>query len=126
MDVKLKCHIGSARLWPKGLEGYTEDISRNGISVFSNGGTRAADVPRVGELVTVEVELPANHGFGRKCIHCQATVLRVSEENDGVRIAFGINYMKFRDVGEESGAGQPASPDVRRRDGNGVLTGPLE
>ena len=34
--------------------------------------------PRIGEVVTVEIELPENPVFGRKCIHCQATVVRGS------------------------------------------------
>ena len=34
-------------------------------------------VPAIGQIVTVEIELPANHGFGQKCIHCQGTVTRV-------------------------------------------------
>ena len=30
---------------------------------------------RSGQIITVEIELPANHGFGQKCIHCQGTVI---------------------------------------------------
>ena len=98
-DLKLKCHVASARMWPQVLEGYTENISRTGISVVSNGNGRPAEMPDVGELVTVEVELPANHGFARKCIHCQATVVRVSDEGeDAVRLGLSVGYMKFRDA----------------------------
>ncbi len=47
--------------------------------------------------MTVEVELPVYHGFGRKCIHCQAEVVRVTPGDlEGVRVALSVNYMKFR------------------------------
>jgi len=43
------------------------------------------------------VELPANHGFGQKCIHCQGTVIRVSEADpECPRVALQVNYMDFR------------------------------
>jgi hypothetical protein len=34
--------------------------------------------------------------FGRKCIHCQATVVRIAgDESEPFRIAFNISQMKF-------------------------------
>ena len=57
----------------------TENISRNGVLMLCAEGC-AGEQPRVGEVVTVEIELPENPVFGRKCIHCQATVVRVSGE----------------------------------------------
>ena len=71
--------------------------------------------PKVGEMVTVEIELPENPVFGRKCIHCQATVVRVGgHDGEPVQLAFSINQMKFTEymtsepeLGEvETGAGQ--------------------
>jgi hypothetical protein len=51
-------------------------------------------------LVTVEIELPANHGFAPKCIHCQGSVLRISEAGqEPRRVALNINYMQFRNIG---------------------------
>ena len=49
---------------------------------------------------TVEVQLPSDHPFEPKCMHCQATVMRVSAGNGSdVRVAFKINYMKFQNYG---------------------------
>ena len=95
MDVQLKCHVAPMKTWPQGLCGVTENISRNGVLMFcAEGG--AVDPPRLGEVVTVEIELPENPVFGRKCIHCQATVVRVSgEKGQPFRVAFSINQMKF-------------------------------
>jgi len=95
MDVQLKCHVAPMKQWPRGLTGVTENISRNGVLIScAEGG--AAEQPRVGEVVTVEIELPENPVFGRKCIHCQATVVRVSgEKGQPFRVAFSVNQMKF-------------------------------
>jgi len=95
MDVKLKCHVAPMKTWPQGLTGMTENISRNGVLMLC-ADTCVGEPPRVGEVVTVEIELPENPVFGRKCIHCQATVVRVSDDNgQACRVAFSVNQMKF-------------------------------
>ena len=75
---------------------YTENISRSGLLVAWRGEGSALPLPSVGQILTIEVELPANHGFGQKCIHCQGTVSRISQEPDGPRVALQVNYMDFR------------------------------
>ena len=46
--------------------------------------------------MTVEIELPENPVFGKKCIHCQATVVRVTgKSGQPFRVAFSVNQMKF-------------------------------
>ena len=95
MDVKLKCHVAPVKTWPQGLSGVTENISRNGVLMLCANGCTGGQ-PRIGEVVTVEIELPENPVFGRKCIHCQATVVRVTGENgQPFRVAFSVNQMKF-------------------------------
>src|SRR2546425_6366947 len=114
MDVKLKCHVAPKKAWPRGLSGTTENISRNGVLMLC-AESAAGEQPKVGEVVTVEIELPENPVFGRKCIHCQATVVRVSaEEGQPCRVAFSVNQMKFTEYANgaaelreiEAGAGQ--------------------
>ena len=76
---------------------YTENISRSGVLVAWCGDGARVPVPGIGQIVTVEIELPANHGFGQKCIHCQGTVTRVtSADVDSPRVALRVNYMDFR------------------------------
>jgi len=53
-------------------------------------------MPTVGQIITVEIELPANHGFGQKCIHCQGTVTRLTMTEEFPRVALRVNYMDFR------------------------------
>jgi hypothetical protein len=96
IDIKLRCHVTSPALWMRSAM-YTENISRSGLLVVWRGDDAAPPVPAMGQIVTVEIELPANHGFGQKCIHCQGTVTRVSEaSHDGPRVALRVNYMDFR------------------------------
>lgn len=116
MDVKLKCHVAPMKAGPRGLWGVTENISRNGILMLCMAD-RAGEHPRVGETVTVEIELPENPVFGRKCIHCQATVVRIAnDEEQPFRMAFNISQMKFTEYAtrvssyEEVGAGQGPRP----------------
>lgn len=113
MDVKLKCHVAPMKTWPQGLSGVTENISRNGVLMMCAEAC-SGQPPRVGEVVTVEIELPENPVFGRKCIHCQATVVRISgDDGQPFRVAFSVNQMKFTEYGNpaeqfqemEAGAG---------------------
>ncbi len=65
-----------------------------------NGKQSGSRLPRVGDLITMDIELPAHHDFPSKCIHCQGTVVRVSQtETEDPRVALSVNYMKFRDYG---------------------------
>ncbi len=97
IDIKLRCHVTSPALWMRSAM-YTENISRGGILVAWRGEDAApVRVPVVGQVVTVEIELPANHGFGQKCIHCQGTVTRTSSADGGYPcVALQVNYMDFR------------------------------
>ncbi len=95
IEIKLRCHVTSPALWMRNPM-YTENISRSGMLVMWRGEA-ALPLPFLNQIVTVEVELPANHGFGQKCIHCQGTVTRISQADpDCPLVALRINYMDFR------------------------------
>lgn len=67
--------------------------------------------PALGQIITVEVELPANHGFGQKCIHCQGTVIRVTDTEQGYpRVALRVNYMDFRSFHDRLRAAEAIEP----------------
>jgi hypothetical protein len=75
----------------------TENLSRSGVLIAWGNEDGAAPPPAVGQILTVEIELPASHGFGPKCIHCQGVVARVSQrDGDCPRVALQVNYMDFR------------------------------
>ena len=100
IDVKLKCHVSSPRAWSNGFVGVTENISRSGLLLLWDSRQVGSRLPRVGDLISMDIELPVHHDFPTKCIHCQGAVVRVSvTENEEPRVALSVNYMKFRDYG---------------------------
>jgi len=93
--VRLTCHV----IW---LEGgarstmLTENISRDGMLLRWEDSS--ARLPNVGEMLIVEVELPEQEGFERRCIRCQTTVARVHAEPGATFTWVGlrIHAMDFR------------------------------
>jgi len=96
IEVQLRCHVTSPALWTRGAM-HTENISRSGVLIAWCGDGAALPLPSMGQILTLEIELPANHGFGQKCIHCQGTVVRATPaENGKANVALRVNYMDFR------------------------------
>ena len=96
IEIKLRCHVTSPALWMRS-DMYTENISRSGILIAWRGIDATLPVPAMGQMVTVEIELPANHGFDQKCIHCQGTMMRITKSQpEFPHIALRVNYMDFR------------------------------
>ncbi len=95
VEVKLPCHVTAPRSKSRLFVGVTENMSRGGILV-SWIADRLSNLPKPGDLLTVDIELPANHSFGRRCMHCQVVVARVTATEKGARLAFQVNQMQFR------------------------------
>lgn len=99
LELQLPCHLPALRGKSRVLVGVTANISRGGLLVLWNP-KEAARLPRLGELMDLEVELPANHSYGRKCLYCQATAVRIAALDGGrTTVAFQIHQMKFRNSG---------------------------
>lgn len=58
------------------------------------GEIPAAPISTIGQIVTLEIELAANQGFGQQCIHCEGTVIRMVPPE--LQAAGRVNYMDFR------------------------------
>ncbi len=101
LEISLPCRLTSLRLGSQPLTGITENISRGDILVQLPAGESSPDGPCVGDPMIVEIDLPANHAFGRKCMQCQTTVVRVSQSEEGAaRLAMRIHKMRFQSRGE--------------------------
>jgi hypothetical protein len=112
IEIKLRCHVTSPALWIRSVM-VTENISRSGLLVAWCGEGGPIPLPSIGQIITVEVELPANHGFGQKCIHCQGVVSRISESGrDYPRIALSVNYMDFRSFHDRIRAVEVMMPEA--------------
>lgn len=114
IDIKLRCHVTSPAFWAR-TPVYTENISRSGILLAWQGDTEPMGPPATGQILTIEIELPANHGFGQKCIHSQGTVLRVSPLDDSHFVALRVNYMEFRSFHDQLRSFQALQPAVASR-----------
>jgi hypothetical protein len=96
IEIQLRCFVASPAARGRNPM-RTQNMSRNGLLILWKGENGEVPTPGVGQIVTVEIELPAHHGFGPKCIHCQGAVTRVSKESpDGPAVALRLNYMDFR------------------------------
>ena len=98
LEIKLRCYVASPASRSR-VEMQTENMSRNGLLIAWNHANGECPPPLVGQIITVEIELPAHHGFGPKCIHCQGAVVRVLREKpEAMQVALRLNYMDFRSL----------------------------
>ena len=77
------------------FEGVTENMSRSGVlfEIVRKGST---GLPNVGERLTVDVDLRPNSIYGRKCLRCCGTVVRVFDAwRSSPRIAVSVAHMTF-------------------------------
>lgn len=109
IEIQLRCHVMSPAIWMRSAMS-TENISRSGVLVVWSGDGPTVAVPSVGQIVTVEIELPANHGFGQKCIHCQGTVARVTGVPENPKVALRVNYIDFRSFHDRIRAVEALTP----------------
>lgn len=97
VDVRLPCHVEFPGSKSHLFVGLTENMSRSGILVAWNADGLMSRLPKPGDLLSVDIELPANHSFGRRCMHCQTVVARVSPGERGEpMVAMQVNQMQFR------------------------------
>lgn len=107
MELNLNCRLTSLRLGSQPLAGVTENMSRGEVMVRLAAGLPAEEVPGVGDPLIVEIDLPANHAFGRKCMQCQTTVVRVSDsEVGGTCLVMRIHKMRFQSCAADAVAAE--------------------
>ncbi len=110
IEIKLRCHVMSPRLWAESAV-FTENISRRGVLIGCRSERASLPPLAFSQMVTVEIELPANHGFGQKCIYCQGAVIRVTQpEPAGMHVALRVNYMDFRSFHDRPRAPEALQP----------------
>jgi hypothetical protein len=97
VDVRLPCYVAFPEGDHRRFVGLTENMSRNGMLVSWKPQVDDPGLPSPGDLLTAEIELPASQAFGRRCMYCQVTAVRVSAPRAGTAsVAFRINHMQFR------------------------------
>ncbi len=109
IEVRLRCHAALTGNNSRVFVGQTENISRSGALVSWDGDAARGALPGPGDLLIVDIELPAHRAFGQRCMHCEAVVTRVIAENgDAPRVALQISQMSFRHNSGKRAARQPA------------------
>lgn len=89
-------------------------MSRSGILVEWNADGLIGRLPKTGDLLSVDIELPANHSFGRRCMHCQTVVTRVAPDERGEpMVALQVNQMQFRSYSNGSHGCKTAQDEIR-------------
>ena|SRR5579872_7392088 len=97
VNLALECRVTPGNKRSGGSMKLVENISRTGILIRWVSSGNAEDVPRAGDTLNIEMALPANHNFDRKCWFCGGTVVRVSKgEDNSPLVAVRINTTKFR------------------------------
>ena len=97
VNLALECRVSSPSKRSAGTMKVVENISRTGILIRWLASDGPEDVPRVGDSLSIEMALPANHNFDRKCWFCGGTVVRITKaEDNSPLIAVRINTTKFR------------------------------
>ena len=87
------------------MTGITEKMSRGDVTVLLEDGCLGVNLPFVGDPMIVEIDLPANHAFGRKCMQCQTTVVRIGTSETGApRLSMRIHKMRFQNCDDECAA----------------------
>ena len=105
LEINRACRLTSPRFGSLTLMGITENMSRGDVIVLLPEDCLGTDLPLVGDPMLVEIDLPANHAFGRKCMQCQTTVVRVGKSETGApRLSMRIHKMRFQSCGENAAA----------------------
>lgn len=115
LDISLPCRICSPGSGSQLLSGVTENMSRGDVLVLLEGELAFAELPCIGDPLLIEIDLPANHAFGQKCMQCQATVVRVSKPDNGpAYLAMRIHKMRFQSRAELDSMARDAGMPLRQ------------
>jgi hypothetical protein len=97
VNLALECRVTAGGKRSGGTMKLVENISRTGILIRWLPSEGPQDVPRAGDTLNIEMALPANHNFDRKCWFCGGTVVRVTKaEDNSPLVAVRISTTKFR------------------------------
>lgn len=99
IEMKLPCHLTFPSEWGSPVTGVTANMHRDGVLVSCNPQNLKGAMPNVGAKGRVQVELPANPAFTRKCIICDTTLVRVvTVDETETQFAMRIATVAFKDL----------------------------
>jgi hypothetical protein len=95
LDLSLTCHVRSASDQSLDAVMTTQNIGRSGLLLRWPTETHGDKLPRNGDRLMVDIELPMQPEYGPRCIHCEGTVVRV-EDSSLASVALRIDRMEFQ------------------------------
>jgi hypothetical protein len=80
------------------IEATTRNLGRMGALVETGRSTYTDPqiVPQPGDLVQIEVVLPAHRNFEQRCLSCDAIAVRTATANGGLRLALQFERVEIR------------------------------
>jgi hypothetical protein len=95
-EVSIPCKIEGVLTGQ--FAGNIENISRSGLYLhLTNSKCRL--LPVVGEVLTVDIPMPASRVYGQKYLRCSGTVVRVSNSRrSSPTLAISVDQMHFARV----------------------------
>lgn len=103
IEMKLRCQLTFPAEWEVPVSGFTANMHRDGVLISCDPRDLQGELPQVGSKGKVQVELPANPQFSRKCIICDTTLVRVDEVGESeTQFAMRIATVAFRDLGPDA------------------------
>jgi hypothetical protein len=103
IEMKLPCQLTFPAEWQFAVPGITANMHRDGVLISCDPGDLKGEMPKVGSKGTIQVELPPNPAFSRKCIVCDTTLVRVEVmSKTETQFAMRIGSVSFRDLTPEA------------------------
>jgi hypothetical protein len=103
IEMKLPCQLTFPAEWQSTIHGITANMHRDGVLISCKARDVLGELPKVGSRGKIQVELPPNPAFSRKCIVCDTTLVRVEVMSDAeTQFAMRIGSVAFRDLTPES------------------------
>jgi hypothetical protein len=99
IEMKLPCQLTFPAEWESAVPGITANMHRDGVLISCDPRNLQGELPKVGSKGKVQVELPPNPAFSRKCIVCDTTLVRVEVLGEAeTQFAMRIGSVSFRDL----------------------------
>lgn len=103
--VELRCYSTTPKIPKTKLAATVKDLSRSGVRFRLDRETSAWEPFQIGDATSVEVALPAEHGFGDRCIFGRGKVVRVDQNGSGcMEVAVHFEHADFRELRRSRGA----------------------
>jgi hypothetical protein len=80
------------------LDATTLNLGRSGALVVAGTSLYldSREIPRPGDLMQLEVALPAHTGFGQRCLACEALAVRATSDEGQCLVALQFERMEIR------------------------------